>query len=242
MRIIDLIKQRLKQNPLYAFHSNHYMEHNKRRQEHLASLGLEINGCSVLEVGAGIGDHTKFFIDRGCSIVTSDGRKKNIELLCKRYPDINVLELDLDNLPVFLAEKFDIVYCYGLLYHLRYPTEAINFLSKHCKKMFLLETLVSFGDTNTLNPCREDQQNPTQAISGIGCRPTRRWVFNRLKDNFEFVYMPLTQPYHKEFPVDWETAPSSIKLARSIFIGSRYKINNELITEEIPMKQKRYLK
>jgi len=55
-----------------AFLSYHYQRHNQRRLEHLASLGLDIAGCTVLEVGAGIGDHTSFFLDRGCEVVTSD--------------------------------------------------------------------------------------------------------------------------------------------------------------------------
>jgi hypothetical protein len=55
-------------SPIDVFHSAHYQRHNQRRQEHLASLGLDISGATVLEVGAGIGDHTSFFLDRGCQI------------------------------------------------------------------------------------------------------------------------------------------------------------------------------
>lgn len=40
------------------FHSIFYLRHNARRQEHLATLGLDLGNKSVLEVGAGIGDHT----------------------------------------------------------------------------------------------------------------------------------------------------------------------------------------
>ena len=93
-----------------AFLSNRYQRHNQRRLEHLASLGLNIGGLTVLEVGAGIGDHTSFFIDRGCKVVSSDARQENIKILRSRYPDIRVLRLDLDNPPRTLSEVFDIVY------------------------------------------------------------------------------------------------------------------------------------
>jgi len=43
---------------LNDFHSVGYLRHNARRLEHLNSLGLDISGRSVLELGAGIGDHT----------------------------------------------------------------------------------------------------------------------------------------------------------------------------------------
>ena len=59
---------------LEGFRSDHYQRHNRRRQEHLATLELPIAGRSVLEVGAGIGDHTAFFTDRGCRVTATDGR------------------------------------------------------------------------------------------------------------------------------------------------------------------------
>ena len=124
-------------SPTGAFLSYHYQRHNQRRLEHLASLGLDIAGSSVFEVGAGIGDHTSFFLDRGCHIVTSDARRANTEILRSRYPNVRVLHLDLDNRPEGFNEVFDIVYCYGLLYHLKHPAKAIEFMSCCCRKMLL---------------------------------------------------------------------------------------------------------
>jgi hypothetical protein len=223
-----------------SFLSHHYQRHNQRRLEHLASLGLNITGLTVLEVGAGIGDQTSFFLDRDCRIVTSDARQENIEILRSRYPDVRVLHLDLDNPPLTFGKLFDIVYCYGLLYHLKNPTRAIEFMAYCCRKVLLLETCVSFGDEVLLNPCSEDAANPTQAISGMGCRPTRRWVYNQLKKYFEFVYLPITQPNHEEFPIDWTSPPPKKILTRCVFIASRQTIVNKLLTEEIPMEQKRH--
>lgn len=243
MNILRAGKQRLKRflrfkiDPRQAFHSDHYLEHNQRRQEHLESLGLSIRGRSVLEVGGGIGDHTQFFIDRGCPVVTSDGRPENVAILRRRYPDIEVRHLDMDHPPVSPEKTFDIVYCYGLLYHLKYPAEAIRFLAKSCQGMLLLETLVSYGDADDPHLCREDHRSPTQSVSGIGCRPTRRWVMNRLQECFPFAYMPLTQPRHREFPLDWKNPSKGVKLTRSVFIGSRTPLVNGLLTQEIPMKQ-----
>src|ERR1700682_5619401 len=56
------------------FHSSSYLRHNASRQEHLATLGLDLNNKSVLEVGAGIGDHTTFFLDRGCEVLCTAPR------------------------------------------------------------------------------------------------------------------------------------------------------------------------
>ncbi|MFX0136762.1 MAG: class I SAM-dependent methyltransferase [Candidatus Hodarchaeota archaeon] len=236
---LDIV--RISESSKHAFLSYHYQRHNQRRLEHLASLGLKIRNSTVLETGAGIGDLTSFFIDRGCEVVTSDARKENIKILRSRYPNLPVLHLNLDNPPEIFSEQFDIVYCYGTLYHLKNPAEAIEFMSRICKKVLLLETCVSFGDENSHNPCIEYALNPTQSVSGRGCRPTRRWIYSQLKKYFDFIYLPITQPNHEEFPIDWTSPPPNKQtLARAVFIASRKKIINKLLVEEIPMKQRRH--
>ena len=227
-------------SPIDVFHSSHYQRHNSRRLEHLVSLGLDLSKKTVLEVGAGIGDHTTFFLDRECQVVTTEGRPENVEILRSRYPDLSVMLLDLDNPPSTELGKFDIVYCYGLLYHLKNPREAISFMASCCNQLLLLETCVSFGEEELINPCQELAESPSQAVSGKGCRPTRIWVFNQLKQYFDFVYMPITQPNHEEFPLDWSINPTQENFTRSVFIASRKKIDNSLLIETIPMIQKRH--
>jgi FkbM family methyltransferase len=227
-------------SPIDLFHSFHYLRHNQRRLEHLASLRLDIADNSVLEVGAGIGDHTSFFLDRGCQVLITEARQENLEMLYLRYPEQEVRYLNLDNPPT-LNQLFDIIYCYGLLYHLEHPAEAIEFMSRCCEKMLLLETCVSFGSEELINSCQENSWSPSQSVSGQGCRPTRQWIYNQLKRYFDFVYLPMTQPNHEEFPIDWTSASSSqAKYTRSIFIASRKPIDNELLVEDIPMQQRRH--
>ena len=241
-RAKNIIKKMLKIRtpPVKAFHSDHYQLHNQRRQEHLATLGLDIAGSTVLEVGAGVGDHTGFFLDRRCQVVSTDARPENLEILGLRYPQLQVSQLDLDcPHAATIKAGFDIVYCYGLLYHLKRPAEAIDFMAARCRKMLLLETCVSSGDGESINPCKEHAESPSQSVSGVGCRPTRKWIYNQLKGHFECVYMPITQPDHEEFPLDWSSVSSPNTLVRSIFIGSRYKLTNPLLVEDIPMHQKR---
>lgn len=223
-------------NPIDIFHSQHYQRHNQKRLEHLASLNLDLVNCTVLEVGAGIGDHTNFFLERDCKVVSTEPRVENLKILQARYPHIRTLALNLDN-PPQLNELFDIVYCYGLLYHLANPAKAIAFMSRHCRRMLLLETCVSFGDEELINSCSEPAENFTQSTSGQGCRPTRKWVYNQLKLYFDFVYMPITQPSHEEFPLDWTVPPSTDNFTRSIFVASKQKLNNPLLVQEIPTRQ-----
>lgn len=231
---------RIKPTPRDAFLNDAYIRHDKRRQEHLASLGLDLADRTVLEVGAGIGNHTSFFIDRGCKVVSSEGRDENLEMLRTRFPEIEIRHLDLDLPDQTFTETFDVVYCYGLLYHLKDPKGALEFMAQRSHGVLLLETCVSFGEEESINLCDEPASVLSQSIYGQGCRPTRSWVYNTLQQHFEFVYMPITQPNHEEFPLDWTTVPSSDRLTRAIFIASRLPIENARLVEHIPRLQRRH--
>jgi hypothetical protein len=226
-------------DPISDFHGDHYIRHNQRRLEHLATLDLPLAGRSVIEVGAGIGDHTSFFLDRGCSVLTSDGRLENVEQLRRRYHWIAVRQLDLDDPDPEFREQAEIVFCYGTLYHLRRPAEALAFLARCSTSLMLVETCVAFGDDERLEIASEDACLPSQALAGIGCRPTRLWVHRRLRELFPYVYMPETQPWHPEFPVDWRVSPSPGELIRAIFVASRVPLGNPKLSETIPTHQTR---
>jgi ABC-type polysaccharide/polyol phosphate transport system ATPase subunit len=220
------------------FHAPHYIRHNQRRQEHLASLGLPIAGRSVLEVGAGIGDHTTFFLDRDCWVTATDVRATNVEVIRGRYPHIRAMQLDLDRPDLDVELEADIVYCYGTLYHLAHPAAAIEFMAECTKTLLLIETAVSPGDEESLNPVVEPVSRST-GISGLGCRPTRAWVYSQLGSHFRHVYLPITQPWHPEFPLDW-TADLAHGIGRAVFIASREPLDNPLLSTEIPDRQVRH--
>jgi SAM-dependent methyltransferase len=227
--------------PVVNFHSNHYLQHNARRLEHLASLRIAVSGMSVLEVGAGIGDHSHYYIDRGCTITITEARPENLEYLRIRYPACDVQFLDMERPSRIEGSPFDVVHCYGLLYHLRDPDKALEFLAQNTRKLLFLETCVSFGSGDSVNLTKEIQSNPTQAYSGIGSRPTRTWLFTRLREHFKYVYLPKTQPCHKEFPLDWtdQEAPDD-GLHRAIFIASREYLENDSLTPSLITKQTRH--
>lgn len=228
--------------PTFGFISFEYQRHNQRRLEHLASLGLEIGDKQVLEVGAGIGDHTSFFLDRSSEVTISEPRNRNLEILRLRFPGKEIVSLNLESPEGFANRQFDIVFCYGVLYHLRDPEKALRFMAPLCRDLLLLETCVSYLDNGQVNPCDEDAEHATQAISGIGCRPARSYLFNLLKELFPFVYIPKTQPAHEEFPTDWTqpSPPGGVhKLSRAVLIASRHELNNPFLLSTLPDKQER---
>src|SRR5690242_6357837 len=97
-------------DPISAFQYDGYRRHNSRRLEHLSSLGLPIAGRQVLELGAGIGDHTGYFVDRGCAVTAVEGRSENLAILQARFPAVATVLLDLDQPYLPDLGRFDVVY------------------------------------------------------------------------------------------------------------------------------------
>ncbi|HEX3151783.1 MAG TPA: methyltransferase domain-containing protein [Gemmataceae bacterium] len=222
------------------FRGDRYVQHNARRLEHLASLRIPVRGLSVLELGAGVGDHSSYYLDRDCRVTITEARGSLLSYLRKRFPSADVRALDMESPEKTPVEKADVVHCYGLLYHLSDPERALDFVAGHTDQYLFLETCVSFGDGETINPTPEDMANPTQAISGVGCRPTRPWLLRALKSRFEHVYVPQTQPNHEEFPTDWSVPGPVGLLARAVFVCSRTELANDLLLSELPSQQRRH--
>lgn len=222
-----------------------YQRHNARRLEHLASLKLDLNNQSVLELGAGVGDHTTFFLDRGCDVVSVEGRSENVKVYEKnlnRYGlRCRIMLGDLEKVDTLECEPAEIVYCYGLLYHIGNPETLLGWMSRHCLSLLLLETHVAFGDHEASNLLEERQSNRASSLSGLGCRPTRPWLLSRLKTFFPYVYLPCTQPRHKQFTLDW-TRPrmsATSEISRAVFVASRLPLHSALLLRELPSHQTR---
>jgi len=222
------------------FRLPHYQRHNQRRQEHLATLGLPFRGRSVLEVGAGIGDHTGFLVDRECRVTSTDGRDDLLQVLRERYPAVKTMVWDVEQPAPAAIGPHDVVYCYGLLYHTRNPDEVIAALSHLAREFMVLETCVSFGAEPAANLVAEDAKDPTQALSGTGCRPTRSWVMGELRKHFPHVYVTRFQPWHDEFPVDWrDRAKHAAALSRAVFVAARAPLDERTLSRELLDLQER---
>lgn len=210
---------------------------NKARMSHLATLGLPIDGKSVLEVGSGIGLLTEFFEERGCSVLSTDARKENVAENKRLHPNRRVARLNLEQAAdVEAAGRFDIVFCYGTLYHLAAPERALEALS-HVADLLLLETCVTPRDEEATYQ-EPEPLTVNQAYSGTGSRPTRAWVLSRIRKFWSNGYISVTQPAHADFPLDW-TVTSTTRNVRAIFVGSREALSNPLLTTEVPSRQSR---
>jgi hypothetical protein len=57
-------------------------------------------------------------VDRGCEVTRVEGRGENLAVLRARFPSLATILFDLEDDPIPDLGGFDIVYAYGVLYHL----------------------------------------------------------------------------------------------------------------------------
>ncbi len=168
-----------------------------------------------------------------------DARQSCLDVLASRFPSVQTIRCDLnfpDQLP---RESFEVVHCYGILYHLERPADLIRYLGEICSDFTVLETCVQ-GHEVGVEIVDEVLGDYTQSSTGRGCRPGRKWVFEELKKHFPFVYVTTTQPNHVEFPTNWLDLSDAPPLIRSVFVASKRALGLPTLTTVLVDKQERY--
>ena len=98
---------------------------------------------------------------------------------------------------------------------------------KICKEYIILSTITNGKNDETINIVYEGDI-PNQGFKSYGCRPGRLFIYNILKENFEYVYTLKTQPNNEEYLLVFPNSGS-----RNIFIGSHIKLENNLLINEL---------
>jgi FkbM family methyltransferase len=203
---------------------------NEARMAHLDSLHLPLSGRTVLDAGCGVGHLAKYFVERNCRVTCVDGRHENIAILRSRYPalEAHAANLELDSLAAF--GDFDIVFCYGLLYHLENPIAGLRNMAQVCRDLLLLETVVSDQSEPVLRLSDEPQETRNQALGPLGCRPSPAFVTMALvRVGFRYVYAPKSPPNHPDFRFEWRNDLQFSRdghLLRCVFVASRQPLDN----------------
>jgi len=216
------------------FFADDIMNFNNLRITHLDSLKFDWSDKTVLELGCGPGIISKYFYDKGVDIYPVEGRQDIVDFVKKQNKNSKIMKYDLTEDDWSLIPKCDITIAYGILYHIQNPLKFIDNIYEKTNNFCVIETVVSL-DTNedgiyNLN----EGTTHTQAIDGIGCRPTRNILWNYMKTKFAYVYMPLTQTRHIEFPSQFNV--SEYHTARFVIIGSKIPLNNELLSSSFVSK------
>ena len=228
--------------PDVFFHSLRYLRSTARRLEHLATLDLPIASKSVLEIGAGIGDLTSFFLDRDCTVTSTEPRAPNIARLRERYAEeplwpterLRIIQSDIEHLAEHDVGIHDIVFAYGVLNEVPDPGEAIAALARQCGEMLLLEVAVNRDLTasQTMVYAGAPKDDLRATISGRQSISTRASIVRELRARFPYVYAPRVRPAHDRFDPEF---PENIERSRYriMLVASRIPLDEHVALEAI---------
>src|SRR5215475_9077416 len=142
-RTPSLRRRRLGANRI--FDQQHYDELNAARKDATnevlgcanASLGLK----TALDVGCGVGYFCDFLAQFGLAVTGVEGRAENAEEARRRNPAVNFHVMNAEDEAIRTLGTFDLVFCFGLLYHLENPLRAVRNLRSLAGKLLLVEGL-----------------------------------------------------------------------------------------------------
>lgn len=160
--------------------------HLESRRSQLSVLFARVSpasfqGKSVLEIGCGHGHLGAELEKLGARVISVDGRRESIQQVQKKFPGRQAYVCDACSPEMERFGPVDIVFAFGLLYHLPEPAKFLASCSR-IADVLLLETVV----IDVLEPelvWIKEGLFYDQSIHGKGCRPSPSWVERELRAN-----------------------------------------------------------
>lgn len=192
--------------------------------------------ATALDAGCGFGFFSRCLLDLGLRVLAIDGRSGNVAEAKRRNPGVEFKVYDIEAPSIACLGRFDLVLCFGLLYHLENPFRAIRNLASITEKVLLLETVVIPG-TSLAAFLYEEGQGQDQALNYIALIPTEAWFVKCLyRAGFPFVYKTRALPNHEEF------RPTLLKRQRrTVLVASRVGLTVPLLYLVPEPKARRYM-
>jgi SAM-dependent methyltransferase len=180
--------------------------------------GVELSNC--IDVGCGPGWFTKRLIDYGLSVVGIDARAELIEVARGRVPEGEFYQVDVESKrEVSQLSHADLIFCFGLLYHVESPFRVIRNLQGLTKTILFIESIV-IPEKRHCALLVEENKNETQGLTGCALIPTGSCITKLLySSGFEYVYEYMGNVDHKDFI---ETEHQYKR--RRVFIGSNSQL------------------
>ncbi len=202
-------------------------------REFLANVQPQVGPGSALDVGCGVGDFSKFLSDLGFRVSAVDGREENVIEAKSRYREITYRAADVEDLPLAEMGTFDLVLCFGLLYHLENPFRAIRNLHSLTGRILLIETM-RIPSSETTMELLDEGHAEDQSLNYVAFYPSEAALIKMLyragfSHVYRFVSLPVDELYAETI---WR------KRLRTLLAASRIPLTAvNLAPAEEPLRQ-----
>jgi len=159
------------------------------------ALGL----ANAVDAGCGVGFFSQVLADCGLDACGFDGRAENVVEARNRFPKIPFAQSDIQDRAIANLGSFDLVVCFGLLYHLENPLLAIRNLRELTDKCLLVESMCLQED-KPLMLLRAEPRQGDQSLTDVACYPSEMGLVKMLYvAGFRAVYRVMPLPDHEDF-------------------------------------------
>ena len=222
-------------NPPRIFDAGHYERLNTSRGAVVSGLLSQVKKSTNLEtavdVGCGLGFFSNHLQDLGLQVTGVDGRLENAQEASKRFPSIKFQQCDAEDWSLRQLGKFDLVFCFGLLYHLQNPLLTISHLHAMSNKLLLVEGVIFPGNDPVMGLVDEGATED-QGLEHFAFYPTETCLIKMLyRVGFPYVYEFAVMPDHPEY-----LKSATMPKIRTMLAASFERLHSEYI-QTVPEPQ-----
>ncbi len=213
-----------------VFDMPHYRRLNESREvflkQILPPLVAELGIRRAADIGCGIGFFSELLRTSGFNVLGVDGRQQNVEEAKRRFPEIEFRVANAEETVITELGTFDLVLCFGLLYHLESPFRAIRNLAALTGKALLIDSTCIPGERPVLL-FREEFDGNDQGLKYVALYPTESCLVKMLyQAGFIRVYRFRLLPDHPYY-----SEKMTRKRVRTFLLAVRQKVTNNFVEE-----------
>lgn len=159
------------------------------------SLGMK----TALDLGCGVGYYAQILHKCGFDVLAVDGRAKNVEEANRRYPHLKFQVADAQDPTLASLGRFDMVFCFGLLYHLENPFRVVRSIAELASKFALIEGMV-YPSPEPAMVLMDENNSEDQGLNFMAFYPSESCLVKMLRRmGFSECYTPTRMPDHPEY-------------------------------------------
>ena len=215
-----------------VFDQQHYELLNRARWEAvsplLAELKPKLGLSTALDVGCGVGYFSQLLNESGFEVTAVDGRAESVEEAGKRVSGVRLHTANVEDVALRSLGKFDLVFCFGLLYHLENPFQTIRHLHAMTGSLLLAEGLIYPGDEPVMGLI-DEPSSEDQGLRHVAFYPTESCLTKMMyQAGYACVYRFAVTADHPEYRDSGRRRKN-----RTMLAGSREHIVSRLLVEMV---------
>jgi tRNA (mo5U34)-methyltransferase len=190
-------------NAVPIFDQSHYDSLNQARGDVVRTVLASVASLrpmrTAIDVGCGFGYFSGLLSSLGFAVTAVDGREENVREAQRRFPVISSQVFNAEDPALRSLGQFDLVFCFGLLYHLENPFLAIRHLRAICSDFMLVESVI-YQSSETIMGLVDEESHDDQGLNYVAFYPTENCLIKMFyKSGFPFVYRMTSKPQHSEY-------------------------------------------